>query len=291
MEERSLKTDRDLTKSVKVYMTETLLAPMVGIASADRFSGAPSGRRPQELLPGARSVIAFVLPVLRANLNLKEIMEKYHILSDRVEVKPAGPGATEWQRQTMTEVYNPRQHYYTHFYGRTCYETQNCEEERIAYQTALWLERKGYDTLILSVASGATYFPPPPPAEYGSIFSFRHAAVAAGLGELGMNNIFMTREWGPRVRLGAVITKAPLEPDPMMKETLCLGEKCMICVKECPAKAFGPPFELYNLTIAGKPMTLARVDKAKCLNRTVICSGNCHNLCPIGKTSERAGSI
>lgn len=281
--------EKELTSSLETYMTETLLAPETGIASVDRFSEAPPGRRPQELLPGAESVIVFVLPVLRANLNLKRIMEQLQVFPDRVEAKPFGPGIGEWQRQTSSEVHNPRQHYYSHFYGRTCYETQNAEEERIAYQTALWLERKGYEALILSVASGATFFPPPSPPTYGSIFSFRHAAVAAGLGELGMNNIFMTAERGPRVRLGAVITTAPLQADPVTKENLCLGESCMVCVKECPAQAFGPPFNLYDLTIAGKTMRLARVDKAKCTNRTVICSGECHNLCPIGKTEKTSG--
>jgi hypothetical protein len=277
---------KELGNSLKAHMTDVLLAPEVGIASVDRFSEAPAGWRPQELLPGAQSVIVFILPVLRANLNLKGIMEQLRALPDRVEAKPFGPGVGEWQRQTSTEVHNPRQHYYTHFYGRTCYETQNAEEERIAYQTALWLERKGYEALILSVASGATFFPPPSPPTYGSIFSFRHAAVAAGLGELGMNNIFMTPEWGPRVRLGALITAAPLQPDPVTKGILCLGESCMLCVKGCPAQAFGPPFNLYDLTIAGKTMRLAKVDKSKCANRTVICSGECHNLCPIGKTKK-----
>ena len=279
-------SEKELTTSLKTYMTKTLLAPQVGIASADRFSEAPAGRRPQELLPGAQSVIAFVLPVLRANLNLKEIMEQQQILPDKAEVKPSGPDVREWERQTTVEVHNPRQHYYTHFYGRTCYETQNAEEERIAYQTALWLERKGHEALILSVASGATFFPPPSPPTYGSIFSFRHAAVAAGLGELGMNNILVTPEWGPRVRLGALITTASLQPSPVTNETICPGESCMKCVKGCPAQAFGPPFSLYDLTIAEKTMRLAKVDKAKCANRTVICSGECHNLCPIGKTKK-----
>jgi len=282
----ALNSEKELTGGLKTYMTETLLAPEVGIASVDRFSEAPAGRRPQELLPRAQSVIAFVLPVLRANLNLKRIMNQRQVFPDWVEVKSSGPNVREWERQTSFEVDNPRQHYYTHFYGRTCYETQNAEEERIAYQTALWLERKGHEVLTLSVASGATFFPPPSPPTYGSIFSFRHAAVAAGLGELGMNNIFLTSEWGPRVRLGALITSAPLQADPVSKENLCLGESCMVCVKKCPAQAFGPPFDLYDLSIAGKTMRLAKVDKVKCTNRTVICSGECHNLCPIGKTKK-----
>lgn len=59
---------------------------------------------------------------------------------------------------------------------------------------------------------------------YPAIFSMRHAAVACGLGELGLSNLFLAPDMGPRVRLSAFITTAPLEPDPMYEEPLCLGE-------------------------------------------------------------------
>ena len=65
-----LKTDKDLTDEVKSFMTEKLLTPIVGVASVDRFSGASDGHKPHDLLPGARSVIAVVFPLLRANLFL-----------------------------------------------------------------------------------------------------------------------------------------------------------------------------------------------------------------------------
>lgn len=43
----------------------------------------------------------------------------------------------------------------------------------------------------------------------------RYAAVAAGLGEIGWNGLFLSPEYGPRVRLVLVVTEAHLEPTPM----------------------------------------------------------------------------
>lgn len=65
-------------------------------------------------------------------------------------------------------------------------------------------------------------------------FSLRHAAQAAGLGVLGRNNLLLTERFGPRVRLGAVVTTAELEPDPRA-EKVC--EECNTCIDSCPAEA------------------------------------------------------
>ena len=287
-----MKTDKDLTEDVKSFMTETLLTPRVGIASVDRFSGAPDGHKPQHLLPDAKSVIGMVFPLLRANLNLQFIMEEKGIFPDELRRPPSGPVTEGWEHvggwgpETTVMEFNPRKQYFTHVYGRTCYETQCHEYERIAYQAAMFLERRGYACLMPPVASGATFSPPPNPSIYGAIFSFRHACVAAGLGELAPNGVFMTPDYGPRVRIGALITTAPLEPDPMIMEPICLqlrGEDCLECLKQCPARIFGPPFELFELNIAGKRNLQARSDTTKCLDRTDFCRGVCHYSCPIGR--------
>lgn len=79
-------------------------------------------------------------------------------------------------------------------------------------------------------------------ATYGSI-SLRHAAVEAGLGTLGLNLNLITREFGPRVYLQAVLTDMPLTPDNPVDRALCLGPKCGRCLLACPANAVG----LWNL--------------------------------------------
>jgi epoxyqueuosine reductase QueG len=68
--------------------------------------------------------------------------------------------------------------------------------------------------------------------------SYRHAAVEAGLGELGVHNLLLTPEHGARVRMVALVTDASLEPGKPMEPALCQREKCgFACVKACPAGA------------------------------------------------------
>lgn len=68
--------------------------------------------------------------------------------------------------------------------------------------------------------------------------SYRHMAVEAGLGQIGVNNLLLTREHGPRVRLVALLTDAPLEPGTPVEGTLCRPELCgYACVNACPAGA------------------------------------------------------
>lgn len=63
-------------------------------------------------------------------------------------------------------------------------------------------------------------------------------AVDAGLGELGRLGYLITKEFGPRVRLGAVTTDLPLMPDKpvdMGVEDFCrICNKCAIC---CPSNS------------------------------------------------------
>ena len=46
-----------LTESVKKYALEDLDMDYVGISGVDRFAEAPQGRKPTDILPGAKSVI------------------------------------------------------------------------------------------------------------------------------------------------------------------------------------------------------------------------------------------
>lgn len=65
--------------------------------------------------------------------------------------------------------------------------------------------------------------------------SLRHLAVEAGLGSLGLNRLLITRKYGTRVRIGAVITSANLNPDKKFKGTFC--NNCKLCIEACPVKA------------------------------------------------------
>jgi epoxyqueuosine reductase QueG len=68
--------------------------------------------------------------------------------------------------------------------------------------------------------------------------SFRHMAVEAGLGEIGVNSLLLTPEHGARVRFVALLTDAELPAGKPREAVLCRPERCgHACVKACPVGA------------------------------------------------------
>ena len=65
--------------------------------------------------------------------------------------------------------------------------------------------------------------------------SMRHAAVAAGLGTFGRNNLVLHPRLGSRVIFTTVLTDVELEPDAPLTERLC--DDCGLCVDSCPGGA------------------------------------------------------
>ena len=72
--------------------------------------------------------------------------------------------------------------------------------------------------------------------EEGGLY-LKDAAVLAGLGCVGRNNILVTPEWGPRLRLRAVLLDAELAPTGPIEFDPCRGcdERCR---SACPQGAF-----------------------------------------------------
>jgi reductive dehalogenase len=63
-------------------------------------------------------------------------------------------------------------------------------------------------------------------------------AVAAGLGEVGRNNILVSKDHGARVRIGGVSTDFPLAHDaPISLGLQRFCEVCRKCAEHCPARA------------------------------------------------------
>jgi len=150
------------------------------------------------------------------------------------------------------------------------YTLLNNELNRIALKISRHLEAQGYRSVPIP-ASGYMV-----PGKLVGETSHRHAAVMAGLGELGVSNLLLTPKFGPRVRLVSVITEAPLKPSPLLRSQIC--NRCYKCVEACPARALTPEGIL---------------DKKKCWKQLIktrkrlgvsetIC-GICIKVCPIGR--------
>jgi epoxyqueuosine reductase QueG len=73
-------------------------------------------------------------------------------------------------------------------------------------------------------------------------------AAAAGIGQIGRCNCVISREFGNRMKIGAVLTNLPLiEEAPVDFGMVEFCQACLKCAMDCPAKAVsfqGP--ELFN---------------------------------------------
>jgi len=64
----------------------------------------------------------------------------------------------------------------------------------------------------------------------------RRAAVEAGIGSYGKSGLLLVKGFGPKVRLGAVLTTASLKPTTKKNRFPCPTD-CQICILGCPSKA------------------------------------------------------
>jgi epoxyqueuosine reductase len=184
-------------------------ADLVGIASVARFEGAPKGHKPEDILPGARSVVA---------------MAKRIPLS----IVKSIPGP---------------------YYDRFGYHDLNAHLRELTYKVSLFIEDQGFEAFPLdpSVDDKAREVQilqeePEPKVKILGDFSHRHSIVAAGLGEFAASSMVVVPKFGPRVRIVSVITTAAIDPSPLLEGknrfNICQPEACGLqCVKKCPAKA------------------------------------------------------
>jgi len=214
-----------LTDEVKSFACDELDVDYVGISDVERLAGAPVGHRPMDLLPGARSVVVMAVRL------------------------------TEGAVQAIFRAYEDGLRHAQCIYGTHGYAlTPNLHLKFASYRMARFLEKKGFVTTPL----------PSGPGGGGVPFSHRHAAVAAGLGEFGWSGLFLTTDYGPRVRLVSAITRADLEPDPLYDgPALCDVSACGVCVSVCPSGALTEERST-TVMIGGKSVEYGVTDVVKC---------------------------
>ncbi len=177
---------------------------IVGIAPIERFHEAPERMHPKNIFPDCKTVISIVQPIPRSTYR----------------------GITEG-------TYWPNYTYYSYNRLNTLFRPM------VTYELARLIEDHGYEAVPVYPGVPETYVPAPvaPGRPAPDIqLNVRIAAMACGLGEIGWSKVFLHPEFGPRVRIGNILTDAELEPDALIKpKTLC--KRCMKCVKDCPGNA------------------------------------------------------
>lgn len=191
---------------------------LVGIADAKKLILAQPARPPEVLLPSVRSVIVMAVP---------------HSLG-----AVHSPDLKLWTRNKM--------------------QTSRLLDQ-VAEKVGRLLERNGFISLPISADKPAEIHKTDPVTgrrlDHTRVigqFSLKHAAVSAGLGSMGRSNLLLTERFGPHVRLGGVLTAAPLEADRASADDPCPAG-CRKCEQACPAGAlrdgryqFAPCFHYWS---------------------------------------------
>ncbi len=121
-------------------------------------------------------------------------------------------------------------------------------------------------------------------------------AIQAGLGEYGRHGLLITKEFGPRVRIGKIFTDLPLshdQPSSFGVKDFCAV--CRRCSNACPVKAIpdGPPSDaVYNRSNI-KGVRKWTVDAERCFrfwsNQNSDCS-ICVRVCPYNRDFTKLGA-
>lgn len=168
----------------------------------------------------------------------------------------------------------PTQTYFSH------YRSVNRLIDDICLRILLALEAQGFP----SVAIPASQSVADPDDQFTGAFQHKTAAVLAGLGWIGRSALFIHQTYGPRVRLGTILTNAPIITGEPVTESGC--GSCRVCVSACPAMAIEgrlwqpgiPRNALYDAYTCSQHMK----ESFQHIGRGAVC-GLCVVACPIGK--------
>ena len=104
-----------------------------------------------------------------------------------------------------------------------------------------------------------------------AILSLRHTGYLAGLGKLGRNNLLINKDYGSMIQIGALLTNAKLEPDPLANYEVC-PPKCRICLDNCPQHA------LTGETVIQKycrPISNQKIERGFTIKKCFECRRRC----------------
>ena len=229
-----------MTKQELKKYTKQLGADIVGIASMDRFEGAPKQMDPRYIMPEAKSLIVMGFRVMRGSLRG---IEEGTFFSNYSSM---GYGGLTYLYMPMTVI-------------NLCkmIEDEGYEAIPIGHQSD-WRGIDNEGNLRKNYSKPVREGYPQPDI----MLHLRICGFLAGLGEIGYSKMLITPEFGPRLRLGVILTELELEPDPIYNgPKLC--NRCMACVRECPGNAISAE-KTVKVTLAGHEVEWGEIDCDAC---------------------------
>ena len=178
----------------------------IAIGNIERFRDAPPLMSPLSYFPDAKSVIAVAMRIPRGTYRGIEEGTHWH-------------NYTFYSYNKLNAFFRPKKSY------ELCCFIEDHGWEAVAHYPAV---PEGNGTTKEPVGEGRL----PPDV----VCSARVIAAGCGLGEIGFSKVFLTKKFGPRVRIGLIFTDCELEPDPILDTgDICLH--CGACARECPGNA------------------------------------------------------
>ena len=215
-------------------------ADAVGIGSIDRWATAPLQMDPKQIMPECKSIIGMVFRVERGSL--RGIEEGTYFSN----YSAMGYGGITYLYMPMTVINLSK-----------FIEDQGYEAIPMGHQS----DWRGIDADGSAIRNYSRPVAPGKP-QPDIMIQLRIAAFLCGLGEIGFSKMFLSPQFGPRCRVGIVLTDVELQPDPLYNgPQLC--NRCMACVKACPGGCF-PTDRTVKTTLAGREVEWSDLDMARC---------------------------
>ena len=156
------------------------------------------------------------------------------------------------------------------------YRTTNTKLDLLALDAVDFIESQGYSALPIAASQSTNT----DKDAYRGVFSHKIAAVLSGLGFIGKNALFITPQYGSKVRLATILTDMPLTAEQPIITKGC--GSCEICKNACPAKAISGNNYVYGEprdTILDARRCSEHMKTYKDIGRGAVC-GICMRVCP-----------
>ncbi|MBR5438897.1 MAG: epoxyqueuosine reductase [Clostridia bacterium] len=159
------------------------------------------------------------------------------------------------------------------------YRTANALLDSISFRLVRILEKEGYSAFPIPASQSTAE----DKEAYKGLFQHKTAARLAGLGFIGKSGLFISKEYGSKIRLATVLTNAPLVSENAPLESLCKG--CNKCVLACPAGAISGKEYVEGMQredFFSAEKCSHNMKNYKDIGRGAVC-GICIKVCPFNK--------